>query len=84
MASLASVKDNDRNPALFVKVAHTSSDKFRNEKFTCDFCEKKLTPGRYHRPESDLRLCKSCLMYMASLPPSAEKAVERFLLGNVL
>jgi hypothetical protein len=83
MSSLASVKDYDRNPIFYAEVDHTGSDNIRNEKFTCDFFEKKLTHRRYHQTESGFLLCRSCFVYMASLPPCAEKAVERFLLGNV-
>ena len=84
MAALARVKDYDQNPVLYTEVDNTNSENIRNEKFICDFCEKKLTPSRHHQAESDLLLCRSCFVYMASLPPTAEKTVQRFLLGNVL
>jgi ribosomal protein L37AE/L43A len=83
MSALASVKDYNRKPIFYAEVEHTGSDNIRNEKFTCYFCEKKLTHRRYHQTESGLLLCRSCFVYKASLPPYAEKAVERFLLRNV-
>jgi ribosomal protein L37AE/L43A len=84
MAALAKVKDNDQKPFFYAEVDHTNSDNIRNEKFTCNFCEKKWAHHRYHQTVSGLLLCRRCFVYMASLSPCAQKAVERFLLGNVV
>jgi hypothetical protein len=84
VAALAKDKDADQKPFFYAEVDHTNSDNVRNEKFTCNFCGKKLAHRRYHQIESGLLLCRCCFVYMASLPTCAEKAVERFLLGNVV
>ena len=87
MAPLARVKDvREFNENLFLnsKIDATTNGIFRNEKLSCDFCERQLTSTRYHQTESRLLLCSACFLHMASLLPTAEKAVERFLLGNVV
>jgi hypothetical protein len=84
MTALARVKNYDQNPVLYTVVEHTCKDNMRNKNFVCDFCEKKLTPSQYHQTESDLLLCRSCFVSIASLPPAVGRAVERFLLGNVV
>jgi hypothetical protein len=50
----------------------------------CDFCENLVTDRALHLTETGLLLCLPCLHYLESLSPIAEKAVERFLIGNVI
>lgn len=50
----------------------------------CDFCENLIADRTVHLTETGLLLCLPCLHYLESLSLSAEKAVERFLIGNVL
>ncbi len=50
----------------------------------CDFCENRSSSKLIHRTETGLYLCPDCLHHMETLPRSIEKAVERFLLGNVV
>ena len=55
-----------------------------NSGYSCDRCEKRVTDGPIHRTESWLFLCSSCLRYMEALSGNHVKAVEEFLLGNVV
>jgi Tfp pilus assembly protein PilZ len=50
----------------------------------CDFCENRSSSKLIHRTETGLYLCPDCLHHMETLPRAIEKAVERFLLGNVV
>ena len=50
----------------------------------CDFCENRSSIKLIHRTETGIQLCPDCLHHMETLPRSIEKAVERFLLGNVV
>jgi hypothetical protein len=50
----------------------------------CDFCENRSSSKLIHRTETGVHLCPDCLHHMETLPRSIEKAVERFLLGNVV
>jgi hypothetical protein len=55
-----------------------------NSDCICDYCENKPANGLIHRTESWLFLCLDCLHYMEALPGNQERAVEQFLLGNVI
>jgi hypothetical protein len=50
----------------------------------CDFCENRSSSKLIHQTETGMQLCPDCLHHMETLPHSIEKAVERFLLGNVV
>jgi hypothetical protein len=50
----------------------------------CDFCTHRVIDPSVHLTETGLHLCRECLHFMESLCPIAEKAVERFLIGNVI
>jgi hypothetical protein len=50
----------------------------------CDFCENRSSSKLIHQTETGVQLCPDCLHHMETLPHSIEKAVERFLLGNVV
>ena len=50
----------------------------------CDFCEHRSSSKLIHRTEAGIQLCPDCLHHMETLPRTIEKAVERFLLGNVV
>ena len=56
----------------------------KNSDYICDICENKATNGLIHRTQSWLFLCSDCLHYMEALPGNQEKALEQFLLGNVV
>ncbi len=55
-----------------------------NPDYRCDLCEKRVTDRLIHRTESWLHLCPNCLNYMEMLSSGSAKALERFLLGNVV
>ena len=55
-----------------------------NSDCPCDFCENRSSVKLIHRTETGMQLCPDCLHHMETLPCSIEKAVERFLLGNVV
>ena len=55
-----------------------------NSDCLCDYCENRSSSKLIHRTETGIQLCPDCLHHMETLPRSIEKAVERFLLGNVV
>ena len=55
-----------------------------NSNFLCDYCDNRIKDRLIHRTDSGLTLCRDCLEYIEKLPSSMVKAVERFLLGNVV
>ncbi len=69
----------------FIAKSHLSYGiNIENSGYSCDRCEKRVTDGPIHRTESWLFLCSSCLRYMEALSGNHVKAVEEFLLGNVV
>jgi hypothetical protein len=50
----------------------------------CDYCEERVTDRLIYQSENGLFLCPDCVSYMEGLPGCIEKAIERFLWGNVV
>jgi hypothetical protein len=57
---------------------------FRYPHHRCDFCEERVTDRFIYQSENGLFLCSDCVSYLERLPDCIEKAIERFLLVNVV
>ena len=80
----------DKMPNYGAGVQYTAKSHFLygtnilNSNFLCDYCDHPIKDRLIHRTDSGLTLCKDCLEYIEKLPSSMVKAVERFLIGNVV